>query len=100
MTHRPFEVFCRNHFVDPSGNVQDINSNSQEAKSRRRKRHQDRLTHQLRVLQRDLGDLYKRGQKAREENSQEVHGIFKRADKVRRRIVSVKKELRKVRKED
>jgi len=99
MTHRPFAAFCRNHFIDSTGNVQNIKSNSEEAKRERRERHRSKLKHQLYLLQKDLGILDKEAQKLKEEKGDtvEVQDVFKRAGKLRRRIVGIKKELKKVR---
>jgi len=101
MTHRPFEVFCRNHFVDSFGKLQDIDANTREAKRKRNERKRGELTHQLRILQKDLSELYKRGQAVREEKGEvgEVQDIFQRAGKVRKRVTALREELKKIKKE-
>jgi hypothetical protein len=95
MKYRPFRAFCENHFVDSSGDIQNIKADSKEAKKKRFERRQQSLTFQLRTLQRNLDKIYKAN---REGDAATKQDAFRKAAGIRNRIGELKRNLKALRK--
>lgn len=94
MTHRPFEDFCKESFIDSTGNVQNINSNTKEARNVRIDRHKDKLTKQLHGVVKLHSDLQQELLKL--ETGSDAAAIFiKRIEEAKRRINNLENEIKK-----
>ena len=94
MRYRPFLSFCREHFVNSDGNIQDARANTKEAKKWRAKRRHGDLIYKLEITQKRLKSLYKKGDKALEVGDDPT-SILSNAKKLEVYVSKIKRELKR-----
>lgn len=99
--NRPFEKFCRSHFVNEDGNIQNLSKSRSERAQKQKLQLEIRdLISKLKALQHKLHTLYKFAEAARKNNPEEASESYREAIVVQKKIKGIKKQLRRLKSRD
>jgi len=94
---RPFEKFCRNHFVNNQGELQKVKSRDERVSKREMRIKIQEIFDELNPLQEKVASLYKLAATFKQKDEAKSAELYREAGVIQRKIKQLRKKLRRFR---